>query len=172
MVFGEMIRRKRNEMKLSQANVAGKLHISQSTLSRIENGSVEPDDNLRKSIIQFYGLEDVYSVRPKTDTDNAETEADDQDKSKVKRLLTDFVLSEVNYIFFFFLIFLSFAMDKYGAAFSWYAVFYAVRKQYSKIVIILTIVLATAEVFFAINAVYATFPVSTGYKRIILADTI
>lgn len=54
--------------------------------------------------MQFYGLEDLYSASSKADSDNvgaasAEIRTADQHKNKGINQLTDFVLSEANYIF-------------------------------------------------------------------------
>lgn len=53
MLFREQIKQKRKEMKLSQAEAANKLHISQSTLCRIEKGNLKPDETLKKIFCSF-----------------------------------------------------------------------------------------------------------------------
>lgn len=59
-------------MKLSQAEAAYKLHISQSTLCRIEKGSVKPDETLKNSILQFYHLNERDSATLESIVDDSQ----------------------------------------------------------------------------------------------------
>lgn len=173
MTLGQLIKQRRKDMKMSQINAAIGLHISQSTLSRIENDTLDPDDQLKEDIINFFHIEEVPASVVETPSE-AETSCNDQnienrtiDNTPIeKKNFFLFLMSEASYLYFFLLIILSFILAGFGVPFACYAVFFAIRKHYKKWVIALTILLALFELLCLINTYFLIFPVKTQYTRI------
>lgn len=166
MLFREQIKQKRNEMKLSQAEAAYRLHISQSTLCRIEKGSLEPDETLKNSILQFYHLN-------KTDNEALESIVDDsqdtesQNISIYKNIVSTqdlkWIFSKINRFFFIVMIMLTFLVTGYGPVFACVALYIAVKNHYKMPVIILVILLAAVLTFFALDQHFNFLPSRVGY---------
>lgn len=54
--FSERIRRAREKMGLSREEVGKKIQEKASVIGKLENGSLHPDDALRKKIEKFFGI--------------------------------------------------------------------------------------------------------------------
>lgn len=169
MSFGELIRQKRNEMKLSQANAAIELHISQSTLSRIESGSLEPDERLRKDIIRFYHLDETDAASSETVSDNRQDPELKIGKSDGRIIITldsKWILPAVNRFLFVAMLMLTFLVTGYGPVFACAALYIAVKNHYKVPVIILVIVLASVLTFFALDQHLNILPARVSYTYI------
>ncbi|MBE6536364.1 MAG: helix-turn-helix transcriptional regulator [Ruminococcaceae bacterium] len=66
MNIGEKIKNAREDMDLSQSEVAKKIHISQSGYSKIERGVQEPNLNQLRRICQILNLDPAYLLSIKT----------------------------------------------------------------------------------------------------------
>lgn len=66
--LGELIRRRREELELSQTFVAGKVGIDQSTLARWENGERIPTGPLFRRLSQFLRFTEQELAAAQTST--------------------------------------------------------------------------------------------------------
>jgi len=57
MNFGEKLRKLRGDQKLTQPELAGKMGIEQSYLSKLENGKSLPSNDVLNRILDVFGLE-------------------------------------------------------------------------------------------------------------------
>lgn len=161
MLFREQIKQKRNEMKLSQAEAAHKLHISQSTLCRIEKGSLEPDEILKNSILQFYHLSEADGTDSESiavNNCNTETQSVRTSENKINTQNLNWIFSNINRFFFVAMIMLTFLVTGYGPVFAWVAVYISVKNHYKMPVITLVILLASYLTFTILDVHYNFIP--------------
>ena len=161
MLFREQIKQKRKEMKLSQAEAAYKLHISQSTLCRIEKGSLEPDETLKNNILQFYHLNDEDSTTFESIVDD-HRDTETHSTGIAERIIStrdlELLFSKINGFLFIAMIMLTFLVTGYGPVFAWAAVYIAVKNHYKMPVIILVILLASYLTFSILDLQYNFIP--------------
>ena len=166
MLFREQIKQKRKEMKLSQAEAAYKLHISQSTLCRIEKGSLEPDETLKNNILQFYHLNDEDSTTFERIVDN-HRDTETHSTGSAERIIStrdlELLFSKINGFLFIAMIMLTFLVTGYGPVFAWAAVYIAVKNHYKMPVIILVILLASVLTFLVVDLYFNFLPTRVGY---------
>lgn len=129
-VFGARMRNERIRRGLTQQTVADAVHISQSTLSRIEHGDTSPDPELRTALLEYFGL----AGQSRTACGPAAYGAC-ADRICISR-------TEAEWFFYSGLIVLSFAMREFGPFFALAAFFHAYRCGYRRPVIVMSLVWA------------------------------
>lgn len=124
-IFGNRMKEERIRRGLSQQAVADAMHISQSTLSRIENGITVPDLQLQASFLEYFGLT-----------------GSSPDPEPVSFCTGRICISGKEAEFFFYsgLLILSVLMKEFGPLFAFGAAIYAYRHRYPGLVTALNLV--------------------------------
>lgn len=108
---------------LTQDQVANKAYISRSTLSRIENGTAEPSQEIKMKLLEIYGVNDD-SINETSYVDKTTLKDKFESSNTIKILYAIIVLSSIVTV-------------PYGVFPAAVALYMAIKNKYSKVIIIL-----------------------------------
>lgn len=127
--FSQKIRDERRKRNITQSVVANEMHISVSSLSRLENGSTIPTPDQIEEFAKYYDLTVSELIEEKENTG-----------SVMEQAIAAFVQSkEVLALIYVVILSLSYFIGTYGLPFACFGVYYAWDHHYHKIVIILNV---------------------------------
>jgi transcriptional regulator with XRE-family HTH domain len=119
---------------LTQGQVADKAFISRATLSRMESGKTEPTPDLITRLAQIYGISED-ELTDKQDAAQQEKVNFHNQNKEIKSVVDN------SKLFYMIMLFASVVTVPYGVFFCGIALYYAVKKKFHVVMIILNVVM-------------------------------
>lgn len=127
--FSTTIRDERRKRNITQSVVANEMHISVSSLSRLENGAAVPTPEQIEEFAEYYGLTVAELIDRKAENEGV-----------MEKAIAAFLKSrEVLALIYIIILSLSYFIGTYGIPIACYGVYYAWEHHYHKIIIILNV---------------------------------
>lgn len=140
MTFGETIQAAREKQGLSQKAASDLLHISQSTLSRLENNKQLPDESIIKACVE------LYNISPEELRNSLNDQMDEHDKLLLLRdARYHDLIAKMIYVL---IIGLAIYAREVGVLLLGYAIYYAYKLKYHYIVIAINVILLGLYIYY------------------------
>lgn len=162
--FGDRIKEERINRQITQKEAAEHLHMSESTLSRYENGKREVSMEVVKEFSDYYEI----PIHELIDEKESVGKTDSPAEIKQQNIVDAFFESKHGQIIFYMIIMVLSVLTStsgFGMLFALYGLYYAQKNKFSKFIIVLTIVYIAwyIEKFILFYYGIELLPSNTGY---------